>query len=236
MTPSNREVARGPAARRDRSRQYTILLVDDHALLRSGLTRLIEGQSGFRVCGQAASGQDGLRLIEELRPDLAIVDIELGPVSGLELIRQMKTSTPGTLALVLSMHEESAYGERALQAGARGYICKAESDVSIMDAIQIVLDGELYMSRVLASRLAARYVDGRRLETDSALGVLSNRELQVFELIGRGQTSRQVAAFLNLSIKTVESHREHIKQKLSVVSASDLVRCAIQWVESRRLS
>jgi len=212
----------------------TILLVDDHPVLRRGLASLIESEPDLAVCGEAATCRAALEAIRDSRPDLVTVDLELDGSDGLDLVKDMKTHHPEIPALVLSMHDETVYAERSLRAGARGYITKQQLDDTVLVAIRRLLEGETYMSDKLEARLAAKFVGGRTLETDSPLDALSDRELQVFRLIGQGRSTRQIAETLHLSIKTIESHREHIKQKLNLESAPELARRATQWVETGR--
>jgi DNA-binding NarL/FixJ family response regulator len=217
-----------PPARR------TILIVDDHPMFRRGLASLIESEPDLAVCGQAGSSAAALQAAQQSQPDLVIVDLSLGESDGLELVKEMKRRHPGIPALVLSMHDEAVYGERSLRAGARGFVNKQQLDETVLVAIRRLLAGETYMSGTLEERLAARFVAGRTLATDSPLEALSDRELQVFRLIGQGRSTRQIAETLHLSIKTIETHREHIKQKLMVDSATELAHRATQWVETGR--
>ena len=212
----------------------TILIVDDHPVLRRGLAALIESEPGLAVCGEAATCRAALDALRTNQPDLVIVDLVLEGCDGLDLVKHMKTRHPQIPALVLSMHDEAVYAERSLRAGARGYVTKQELDDTLLTAIHRLLDGEVYMSHKLEARLAAKFVTGRTLNTNSVLDTLSDRELQVFRLIGQGRSTRQIAETLHLSIKTVESHREHIKQKLSIESAAELAQRATQWVETGR--
>jgi len=221
---------------RGRPAKKTILIVDDHPVLRRGLAVLIESEPDLAVCAEAATCPAALEAIRESQPDLVIVDLELGEGHGLDLIKDMKKRHPEIPALVLSMHDESVYAERSLRAGARGYVTKQQLDDTVLVAIRRLLDGETYMSDKLEGRLAAKYIGGRKLETDSPLDALSDRELQVFRLIGQGRTTRQIAEALTLSIKTIESHREHIKQKLTLESSAELTQRATQWVETGRSS
>jgi DNA-binding NarL/FixJ family response regulator len=217
-----------PPARR------TILIVDDHALLRRGLTSLIESEPDLVVCGEAASCWAALDAIRESPPDLVIVDLALEGSDGLDLVKEMKRHHPDIPALVLSMHDEAVYAVRALRAGARGYVTKQQLDETLLGAIRRLLAGETYMSATLEARLAARFIAGQTLGTDSPMDALSDRELQVFRLIGQGRSTRQIAIALYLSIKTIESHREHIKQKLGLESTAELAQRATQWVETGR--
>jgi DNA-binding NarL/FixJ family response regulator len=212
----------------------TILIVDDHPMLRRGLASLIESEPGLAVCGEAASFCAALDAIRESPPDLVIVDIELDGSDGLDLVKSVKDRYPTIPALVLSMYDESAYAERSLRAGALGYVTKQQMDDTVLNAIRHLLRGETYMSERLRTRLAIKYVGGRTLETDSPLATLSDRELQVFRLIGQGRSTRQIAGILSLSIKTIESHREHIKNKLTVESTAELAHRAALWVETGR--
>jgi DNA-binding NarL/FixJ family response regulator len=212
----------------------TVLIVDDHPMLRRGLAALIESEPGLAVCGEAATCAAALAAIGESAPDMVIVDLELGDCSGLDLVKETKKRHPEIPALVLSMHDEAVYAERSLRAGARGYVTKQQLDETVLVAIRRLLAGETYMSAALETRLAAKFVGGRTLATDSALDALTDRELEVFRLIGRGRTTRQIAEDLHLSPKTIESHREHIKHKLGIESAAQLAQRATQWVETGR--
>jgi len=212
----------------------TILVVDDHPMLRRGLTALIESESDLAVCGEAATCQAALEAVRERKPDLVLVDLELDGCHGLDLVRDLKTRHPEIPALVLSMHDESVYAERSLRAGARGYVTKQQLDTTVLVAIHRLLEGQWYMSDKLGARLAEKLVSGRTLSTDSPLDVLSDRELQVFRQIGQGRTTRQIAEAFTLSIKTIESHIEHIKQKLTIETAAELAQRATQWVETGR--
>src|ERR1039457_264050 len=204
-----------------------IFLVDDHPLVREWLTNLINQQPGLRVCGEAESGPQARERILALKPDVAVVDISLKDSSGIELIKDLKQSCPGVAVLVLSMHEESHYAERALRAGARGYIMKRETATKVITALRQVLEGKLYMSESLAVAMAAQFVAGKALATGSLVEQLSDRELEVFELLGDGRGTRQIAQSLGVSIKTVQAYCARIKEKLNLASATELVREAV---------
>lgn len=208
----------------------TILIVDDHPLVRRGLTALIESEPDLVVGGEAATSRAALEAIRHLQPDLAIVDLALGDDDGLNLITQIKSRHPEIPILVLSMYDESVYAQRSMRAGARGYVTKQQLDDTLLDAIRCLLAGEMYMSADLQRQLAAQFIGGQTLETESPLNRLSNRELQVYRLIGQGRTTREIAETLRLSIKTIESHRAKIKNKLALSSSAELAQSAAQWV------
>ncbi|HEV2394182.1 MAG TPA: response regulator transcription factor [Verrucomicrobiae bacterium] len=210
----------------------SIFLVDDHPLVREWLTNLINQQSGLAVCGEAESGPQALRSIVDLKPDVAIVDISLKESSGIELIKNLKQSCPSVAVLVLSMHEESHYAERALRAGARGYIMKRETSRKIIGAIRQVLEGKMYLSETIATAMATQFVHGRTLTTQSPQALLSDRELEVFQLLGQGRGTRQIAELLRVSVKTVQAYCARIKEKLNLTSATELLREAVRWHES----
>jgi DNA-binding NarL/FixJ family response regulator len=212
----------------------TIFIVDDHPVLRRGLASLIEIEPDLAVCGAAATAQAALEALSERQPDLLIVDLALEDSDGLDLVKAVKRSHPVVPTLVLSMHDEAVYAERSLRAGARGYVTKQQLDETVLTAIRRVLDGKTYMSAGLEQRLATKYLGGGSLETGSPLDALSDRELQVFRQIGLGRSTRQIAESLKLSIKTIESHREHIKQKLGLETTEALAQRATQWVETGR--
>ena len=205
-----------------------ILIVDDHPLVRAGFAQLIGDCPDLEVCGEAGDMAEALRQIEISSPQLAIIDLSLAGGSGLDLIERIKSRNKNILMLVASMHAETLYAERVLAAGARGYINKQEAQDSIIRAIRQVLDGKVYLSEAMTERLLSGMVDAPVEKRD--IENLSNRELQVFELIGEGVPSGQIATQLNLSIKTIETHQANIKKKLGLGSAHELNQRAIRWV------
>ncbi len=209
-----------------------ILIVDDHPLMRKGLAMTLEAEADLHVCCQADSGEDALGLIEESSPDLVIVDISLPGMSGIELIKHVHLRKPEIKLLVVSRHEETLYAERAIRAGARGYVMKLEAADVIVHAVRRVLCGGIYVSSEINERLLMGMAAGQHHLTHSPLEVLSDRELEVFELTGRGHGTRDIAERLHLSVKTVESYRARIKSKLNLSNAAELMQHAVQWVES----
>jgi DNA-binding NarL/FixJ family response regulator len=205
-----------------------ILIVDDHPLVRSGFAQLIGDCPDLEVCGEAGDMAEALAQIETTRPDLAIIDLSLAGGSGLDLIERIKSQDKDILMLVASMHDETLYAERVLAAGARGYINKQEAQDSIIRAIREVLAGRVYLSQQMTDRLLSGMVDVNDEKRD--IDSLSNRELQVFELIGQGVSTSRIAEQLNLSTKTIETHQAHIKKKLGLSSAHQLTQRAIRWV------
>ena len=204
-----------------------ILIVDDHPLVRAGLAQLIGDCPDLEVCAEAADMAEALKQIDNTNPDLAIIDLSLAGGSGLDLIEHIKSRNRNILMLVASMHDEMLYAERVLAAGARGYINKQEAQESIIRAIRQVLSGKVYLSEAMTERMLSGMVDAGPEKRD--IDSLSNRELQVFELIGQGVPSGQIASQLNLSIKTIETHQAHIKRKLGLGSAHELNQRAIRW-------
>jgi DNA-binding NarL/FixJ family response regulator len=213
-----------------------ILIVDDHALLRRGLASLIETEADLRVCAEADSRRSGLDAILASKPDLVIADLSLKDSDGLEMIKDIKRLHPYLPILVVSMHDEMTYAERALRAGAGGYVTKQEIDGTVIIAIRRLLAGEVHISDKLSRHFAKRFVVGESLGTREGVEMLSDRELEVFKMIGRGKTTREIALLLGLSVKTIESYREHLKLKLNQQSGVGLSHCAILWIESGRLS
>ena len=205
-----------------------ILIVDDHPLVRTGLAQLIGDCPDLEVSGEAGDMAEALKRIDAQQPDLAIIDLSLAGGSGLDLIEHIKSRDKNILMLVASMHDETLYAERVLAAGARGYINKQEAQERIIHAIRQVLAGKVYLSQHMTDRLLSGMVDANGEKRDIA--ALSNRELQVFELIGRGVSTSQMAEQLNLSTKTIETHQAHIKKKLGLGSAHELTQRAIRWV------
>ncbi len=207
-----------------------ILIVDDHPIVRRGLAELIQSEPQFKVCGEAANAAEAIKLIDQQKPDLAVVDIALDGTDGIELIKQIKAWNDTLKVLVSSMHDESLYAERALYAGARGYINKAEATDRIVEAIHQVLAGKVYLSPTMTERLLHRVAGGDEQLEKSPVDRLSDRELEVFRLIGEGFTTRQIAERLHLSTKTIETYRDHIKTKLNLANNTQLIRQAVQWV------
>ena len=211
----------------------TVFLVDDHPLVREWLTNLIHQQPDLRVCGEAESGPEALERILAQKPDVAIVDISLKASSGIELIKNLKQLSPQVAVLVLSMHEESHFAERALRAGARGYIVKRETTRKVITAIRKVLEHQVYISEDIASALAAQISTGRTKAEQSPAELLSDRELEVFELLGQGRGTRQIAEQLRVSVKTVQAYCARMKEKLNLASGTELLREAVRWHEAR---
>jgi DNA-binding NarL/FixJ family response regulator len=205
-----------------------ILLVDDHPLVREGVGNLIQQQPDMEVCGEAASEPQALQLIGSVQPDVAVVDLSLETGSGLELIKNIKAMHPTVAMLALSMHEESLYAERALRAGARGYLMKREAARKVIQGIRAVLAGQLFVSEKIAALMAEKFVEGRP-EPGSPIEQLSDRELEVFQLLGRGQSTRQIADHLHVGFKTVQAYCARIKEKLQLANATELLRAAMQW-------
>jgi len=210
-----------------------ILLVDDHPLVREWLTNLINEEPDFEVCGKASDTREALGLVGTLQPRIVIVDISLDGSSGLELIKDVKAVHPKVDMIVLSMHDEMLYAERAMRAGAAGYIMKREATEKVLDAIRAVLQGGLYFSNAVNSMLAQKLVQGAG-DQPTAIGSLSDRELEVFQLLGRGHSTRQVSEQMHVSFKTVHVYCARIKEKLNLANINELVFQAVRWHESQQ--
>ena len=213
-----------------------VVIVDDHPLMRKGLIMSLESESDIEISGQASNAEEALSMVEEIEPDLVIVDISLPGMSGLELIKHMHAIRPNILTLVVSRHDESLYAERAIRAGARGYVMKLEAGRVMVKAVRRVLNGGIYVSEEINERLLMGLASGQDTVAQSPFDVLSDRELEVFELTGRGYGTREIAERLHLSVKTVESYRARIKNKLNLSSAAELMQHAVQWVEGEGAS
>lgn len=211
-----------------KNNKHRILIVDDHPIMRQGLSQLIDNEKDLMICGQFEEAGKALDAIPSLNPSIVIVDISLKGSSGIELLKNIKIQHPKLLVLVLSMHDESLYGERALRAGASGYIMKQEATDQVLVALRRVLKGEIYLSEKMNTKLMHQLVGAGRNSSGSLMERLSDRELEIFGLIGQGRGTRQIAEQLHLSVKTIESHRAHIKEKLNLKSATELVHRAIQ--------
>lgn len=212
------------------SQTFRILIVDDHPLVREGLRMVVGLDPRLSICGEAESLPEALRQFRELKPDLVLADITLQNGSGIELTKSLTSQDPSVKVLISSMHDEAIYAERVLRAGAKGYINKSETTSQIVHAIHRVLGGGLYFSDKMTERLLRRFGGNAPEEFESPVQSLSDRELEVFEHIGRGLTTRQIAEKLHLSRKTIETYREHIKAKLSIGNAAELTQRAVQWV------
>jgi DNA-binding NarL/FixJ family response regulator len=207
----------------------TVFVVDDHPLLRQGLAMMINQETDLMVCGEAEDAPTAMKAIASFKPDILIADISMNGPDGLDLLKNLRMLYPDLPVLVLSMHDESIYAERALRARANGYIMKQEATEKVLVAIRRILDGEIYLSSRMANKLLQQYMSGQTVETDSRLAALSDRELEVFRLIGEGLGTRQIAEALHLSMKTVESYQAHLKEKLSLRTGRELMQHAIQW-------
>jgi len=226
--------SRGPKpVQAAKAKKTKVLLVDDHPTMREGLIRVIERESDLTVCSQAACIRQALEMIEFSTPDIAVVDISLGGENGIELIKDIKVRYPQLPVLVHSMHDESVYAERSLRAGAKGYISKQESPQKLLQAIREVLQGEIFLSAAMTRQILHAVGADRADRKTSPFRELSDREFEVFELTGQGLGTKEIAGTLHLSEKTVQAHRDHIRQKLNLPNGRGLTRFAIRWVESQ---
>jgi DNA-binding NarL/FixJ family response regulator len=208
-----------------------VLVVDDHPIFRDGISQLINHQPDLHVCGGVCSAAHALSAVEEFKPDILVVDISIQGTNGIELMKSIRAQHPTLPALMVSMHDENTYAERALRAGARGYIMKEAEPEKVIEAIRRVLGGGLYLSEAIGGRLLDTFLKGRGDQVGtSAVDQLSDRELEIFRAIGEGRGTRDIARSLFLSVKTVETHRAHIKEKLNLQTAPELVRAAVEWV------
>jgi DNA-binding NarL/FixJ family response regulator len=210
-----------------------IVIVDDHPLFRKGLEELIDSDGTFAVCGEAGNASEAMDVIRKLHPDLVIVDLSLPGANGIELIKNIRAEFPKLPILVLSMHDESLYAVRALRAGADGYVMKHEAMANVIQAIREVFQGRPYLSPAMAAQVITQFAHRQAEGEADAVGRLSDRELEILELIGKGKEVREIAKLLHLSPKTVETHRAHIKDKLDLKNSREVARFAIQWLSAR---
>ncbi len=210
-----------------------IVIVDDHPLFRKGLEQLIHSDGTFAVCGEAGSAAEAMEVIRKIMPDLLIVDVSLPGANGIELIKNIRAEFPKLPILVLSMHDESLYALRALRAGAQGYVMKQEALANVVQAIHEVFSGRPYLSPAMAAQVITNFAQTPSEGEADVIDRLSDRELEILELIGKGNEVRQIGKLLHLSPKTVETHRAHIKEKLNLASAHQVGRFAVQWVDAR---
>ena len=213
-----------------------ILVVDDHPIVRQGLALLINQEADLVVCGEAEEATGAMHVLASSRPDILIVDISLNGPDGIDLLKNIRSIHPTLPVLILSMHDESIYAERALRAGANGYIMKQEATEKVLVALRRILGGEIYVSDRIANKMLKHYITGSGTLRNSSIADLSDRELEVFRLIGEGHGTRQIAEELHLSVKTVESYQAHIKEKLSLRSARELMQHAIQWSMNEKIA
>jgi DNA-binding NarL/FixJ family response regulator len=212
-------------------RTVNVLLVEDHPMFRERLASVISKRGDMAVCAEADNVQDALRLAESFRPDIAIVDITLRGSNGLDFLKDLKARGIELPVLVLSMHDEAIYAERVLRAGARGYITKYEASSEVMAAIEQVLNGEVYLSRQMTSRMLGRFAIGKKDDAND-ISALTDRELEVFQRIGRGETPRDIAGALHLGITTIDTYRARIKEKLGLKTGNELNRRAMEWAQA----
>jgi DNA-binding NarL/FixJ family response regulator len=211
---------------------YKVLIVDDHPMMRQGLAQLVNHEPDLAACGEAGTAAQALNFIAARKPDLVLADISLPDKNGLELIKDIQVFHPGLPVLVFSMHDESLYAERVLRAGGRGYIMKQEGGKRLMQAIHQVLGGQIYVSERMAAKILEIFSGRRSTAIDSPVELLSDREFEVFQYLGWGNTTREIAERLHLSVKTVEVHRANIKKKLKLKGTNDMVRYAVRWLDA----
>jgi len=210
----------------------SVLIIDDHLVVRQGLKHLIDQEEGLMACGDAGDASKGMEAIDRLNPDVVLVDISLPGMNGIEFVKNAKASHPDLRIVVFSMHDESLYAERVLRAGALGYVMKKADSEELITALRKALRGEIHTSGAVGGTRLQRFLGKQQPKKASPISSLSDRELEVFEMIGHGKTTREIAGALNLSIKTVDTHRMHAKEKLGLHSATELVRHAVQHVET----
>ena len=213
-------------------RKSRVFIVDDHPLVREGLANLINAQNDLVVCGEAGDSARAIAGIVKARPHVALIDISLKNESGLELVKHLASQFPQVALIVLSMHDETLYAERALRAGARGYVMKREASKSVLASIRRVLEGGVYVSERVGNRLTVKAAAPREAADSSPIERLSDRELEIFRLLGQGRTTSQIAGDLNLSLKTVQAYCARAKDKFGVTSLTELLRAAIRWEDA----
>ena len=209
-------------------KEKKILIIEDHPIVRKGFSMLINQDDELKTIGEAGDYHSALAMVRKTKADLILLDLSLGDGNGIELIKEVKVINPALPVLVVSLHDENLYAERALKAGARGYIMKSEATENILTAIKKIINGEVYLSDGMKDKLISR-VAGTDREGSSPMDILSDREFEVFQFIGDGRTTKEIAEILNLSVKTVETYKSHIKSKLEIKDSTDLIRRAVEW-------
>lgn len=220
---------------RERAAMKTILLVDDHPVVRDGLRTVIEGEEGLKVVAAAGSVEEALSEVEEGKPDLVLTDLSLPGRNGVELIKDLKALCPDLPVLVMSMHDELIYAERVLRAGGRGYIMKEAPSQTLIQAVRLVLGGGVYVSETVTKHFLEGMSGGTRQKASFPLQRLTDREMEVFELVGQGKGNQDIAKMLTVSPRTVDAHKAHIREKLGLADGNELTRYAVRWVESSEL-
>jgi DNA-binding NarL/FixJ family response regulator len=214
------------------TKQSRVVVVDDHPIVRQGLAQMINREPDLVVCGEAEEARSALQVIAALKPDIVVIDISLSGPSGIEILKTIRQTDSNLKVLILSMHDETVYAERVLRAGAHGYIMKQEATEMVLVALRRILGGEVYVSNRVANRMLRQLVSGAPRARQSEVDDLTDRELEVFRLIGEGHGTRQISDSLHLSVKTVKTYQSHIKEKMGLRNARELVQYAIQWVIS----
>ena len=222
-----------PASSAPLARKKGILLVDDHSFMRAGLAQLIDRQPDMQVCGEAGDPAEAIQQLAKTKPDLVLTDLTMPGRSGLEFIKDLRAANETTPVLVISMHDEAVYAERVLRAGARGYIMKGAGGESLLIALRQVLRGEVYVSPQMSARILGNLSGSKPRGSSSPIEKLTDREFEIFQLIGQGKSTRDIAEQLHLSPKTVDVHRTHLKEKLELKDATSLIRHAVRWVETQ---
>lgn len=211
-----------------------IYIVDDHPLMRKGMAMTLENSVEFTVCGQSESAEEALSEIPKLKPDACVVDISLPGMNGIELVKNLLAQLPGLKILVVSRHDEELYAERAIKAGAKGYVMKLEAGDVLVTAVRQIMNGGIYLSDKIGSQLIMKIASGQSTG-DNPLEILSDRELEVFELTGKGESTKEIAQRLHVSVKTIDTYRARIKEKMHLKTANELMRRAVQWVEGEAI-
>ena len=224
----------GKSAESSISTKSKIFIIDSHPIVRQGMSQLINKENDLKLCGEAGDIINALSSIKKLKPDIIVVDLSLGPASGLKIIEELCRQNPLLSVLILSMHDEALYAERCLRAGAKGYIMKEEPPEMLLDAIRVILNGEIYISSKLGPKLINKLLLKNSVVSSSTIDSLSNRELEVFQFVGQGIKTRDIADSLNLSIKTIETYIAHIKKKMGFKSSRELFLYAVQWSITNR--
>jgi DNA-binding NarL/FixJ family response regulator len=217
----------------ERAAKRRLMLVEDHAIMREGLIAIINRQADLEICGEASSPAEALAGLAQAKPDLMLTDLTMPGRSGVEFIRDVQAMSPGLPIVVLSMHDETLYAERALRAGARGYIMKDAGSAKTLEAIRVVLGGQVYVSTQIAARIVGALAAHRPRGSDSPIETLSDREFELFQLVGHGYSGKEIAERMRISPKTVDVHRAHIKRKLNLPDLLALIRYAVRWVETQ---
>jgi DNA-binding NarL/FixJ family response regulator len=234
--PEEKKIMSGRKSRQPRPTLKRVLIVDDHPMTRYGIAQLLQREPNLEVCGESETAAQALPLVKSLKPDLVVTDLAMPGKHGLEFIKDLRAMHPEVAVLVISMHDETLYAERVLNAGGRGYVMKHAGGEELLQAVRCVLSGHIYLGDSMTREAIDSVIQGRSKSLDPVIGKLTDRELHVFQCLGQGMTTREIGAHLHMSVKTVETHRRHLREKLNISTGPGLIQFAVRWMSAQQTS